>query len=84
MATVSEFDKIRSSLIQDGLGAFRCLVESTRLDLGVVVSSDTVQAVRSSLVTKLQPHSTCNRTQSPLHKVRKDCVLPCNTHPGRP
>jgi hypothetical protein len=47
MATVSEFDKIRSNPIKDGLGAFRRLFESTRLDLGVV-SSDAVQAVFST------------------------------------
>ncbi len=45
MATVSELDKIRSNPIKDGLGAFRRLFESTRLDLGVAVSSDAVQAV---------------------------------------
>lgn len=47
MANVSELDKIRSNPIKDGLSAFRSRFESTRLDLGVIVTSDTAQAVLS-------------------------------------
>ncbi len=51
MATASELDKIRSNPIKEGVGAFRRLFESTRSDLGVALSSDTVQIVFSTVAT---------------------------------
>lgn len=51
MATASELDKIRRNPIKEELGAFRLLFESTRSDLGVVLSSDTVQIVFSTAAT---------------------------------
>ncbi|PQE18224.1 hypothetical protein CJF32_00010706 [Rutstroemia sp. NJR-2017a WRK4] len=48
MANTSNLDIISSNPIKDGLCAFRQLFESTRVDLGVVESSNTVQAVLSA------------------------------------
>ncbi|KAH7306159.1 hypothetical protein BKA65DRAFT_485858 [Rhexocercosporidium sp. MPI-PUGE-AT-0058] len=47
IANVSELDKIRSNPIKDRLSAFRSRFESTRLDLGIIITSDTAQAVLS-------------------------------------
>ena len=51
MATVSELDNIRSNPIKEGLDPFRRFFESTRVDLGITVSSDVVQAVLSTAIT---------------------------------
>ena len=51
MATASELDRIRSNPIKEGVGAFRCLFESTRSDLGVALLCDTVQIVFSTADT---------------------------------
>jgi hypothetical protein len=48
MATAFELDKIRSNPIKEGVGTFRRLFESTRSDLGIALSSDTVQIVFST------------------------------------
>ncbi|KAF7907344.1 uncharacterized protein EAF01_004931 [Botrytis porri] len=51
MATASELDKIRSEPIKEGLGTFRRRFESIRSDLGIALSSDTVQIVFSTAAT---------------------------------
>ncbi|KAH7304358.1 hypothetical protein BKA65DRAFT_610906 [Rhexocercosporidium sp. MPI-PUGE-AT-0058] len=51
MATASELEKIRSNPIKEEVGAFRRLFESTCTDLGVALSSDTVQIVFSTAAT---------------------------------
>ena len=51
IATAPELDKIKCNPIKEGLGAFRLLFESTRSDLGVALSSDTVQIVFSTAAT---------------------------------
>ncbi|KAG9237290.1 hypothetical protein BJ875DRAFT_533004 [Amylocarpus encephaloides] len=51
MATVSEQDSTGSNPIKEGLDSFRRFFESTRVDLGVTVSSDAVQAVLSTATT---------------------------------
>jgi hypothetical protein len=48
MGNTSNLDIISSNPVKDGLCAFRRLFESTRVDLGVVESSNTVQAVLSA------------------------------------
>ncbi|KAI9640307.1 hypothetical protein NHQ30_011357 [Ciborinia camelliae] len=51
MATASELDKIRSEPIKERLGTFCRRFESTRSDLGIALSSDTVQIVFSTAAT---------------------------------
>ncbi|APA16231.1 hypothetical protein sscle_16g110010 [Sclerotinia sclerotiorum 1980 UF-70] len=48
MANTSNLDIISSNPVKDRLCAFRQLFESTRVDLGVVESSNTMQAVLSA------------------------------------
>merc|ERR1712225_122179 len=50
MATNSELDKIRCNPINEGLGAFCHLFESTRSELGVALASSTVQIVFSTAI----------------------------------
>jgi hypothetical protein len=51
MATPSELSKIGSNPIKEGLDPFSRLFESTRVDLGIVASSDAVHALFSIAVT---------------------------------
>lgn len=48
MANVLELNKIRSNPIKDGLSAFRSCFKSTRLDLGIIITSNTTQAILSA------------------------------------
>ncbi|KFY03989.1 hypothetical protein V490_00032, partial [Pseudogymnoascus sp. VKM F-3557] len=51
MAAASELDKIHVNPINEGLGAFRRLFESTRAELSVGASQDAVQVVFSTVAT---------------------------------
>jgi len=51
MAATSELDTIHANQINEGLGAFRRLFESTRAGLGIGESQDTVQVVLSTVAT---------------------------------
>jgi hypothetical protein len=51
MAIASNLDKIRYNSIQKGLGAFPRLFESTRSDLGIALSSSTIQIVFATAAT---------------------------------
>jgi hypothetical protein len=51
MAATSEPDTIHVNQINEGLGAFRLLFESTRAGLGIAVSQDAVQVVFSTIAT---------------------------------
>lgn len=56
MATASELDKIRCNPIKERLGAFSHLFESVRSDLGVALSSETVQVYFSTAPTAGMAH----------------------------
>jgi hypothetical protein len=51
MAAASELDTIHVNQINEGLGTFRRLFESTRAELGIGASQDTVQVVFSTVAT---------------------------------
>ena len=51
MAATSELDTIHANQINEGLGVFRRLFESTRAELGIGASQDTVQVVPTTVAT---------------------------------
>lgn len=57
MANSLELNEIRSNPIKEGLDPFRRLFELTRVDLGIVASSHTVQGVFSTAVRTGKFHS---------------------------
>ncbi|KAH6667434.1 hypothetical protein B0J14DRAFT_619990 [Halenospora varia] len=59
MATASDLDNIHVNKINEGLGSFRRLFESTRAELGVAASQDAVQVVFSTVATAA--HCSCTR-----------------------
>jgi len=71
IATASELDKFRSTLIKEGLSAFRCLFESTREDLGVAVSSDAVQAVFSTAAVTGMARLLVDKFFADVHSCQK-------------